>query len=105
MTRPSTGATSSSALGLRGEPPAGGASEDMLLDEGRRHQWQPWRKRANPMDLQGILWPSLGYPALIEAKPGELTLQVLLCISEREPLPLGQIDATLRAVPSPSGEA
>ena len=35
----------------------------MLLDKGRRRPWRR-RSRTRPLDLTGILWPSLGYPAL-----------------------------------------
>lgn len=52
----------------------------MILDEAGLFSWRRWAHVGQPIDLTGILWPALGYPALLDASTAKLELTVLLCI-------------------------
>ena len=52
-----------------------------MLDEKHLRRWQFWRKPPQRLDLTGILWPALGFPAVVEAAAGgEARFEVLLCL-------------------------
>lgn len=68
-----------------------------MLNEDHLRRWRFWRKPPGRLDLTGILWPALGYPAMVEAHGRTAELIVLLCLPNTAVAPPSQFHARLRA--------
>jgi len=68
-----------------------------MLNEAHLRRWRFWRRSPARLDLTGILWPSLGYPAVVDVQWRQARIVVLLCLPDGAPPSPSQFRARLLA--------